>query len=123
MLRAHTARALHATPAAVLLVAAILTEVSASMSLPIAAHHPALYGVVAVGFAGSFAFLTLALRRGMLLGVAYGVWGASGVAATAMASALIYGERLTAPKLWGLALVVVGVLAIELGARRGDEAR
>jgi small multidrug resistance pump len=100
-----------------LLAGAIGCEVSASLSLKGALERPALYAVVAVGYVASFAFLALVLRAGMPLGVAYGIWGAVGVALTALASTALFGEPLTALMGVGLALVCAGVLVVELGSQ------
>ena len=54
----------------------------------------------------------------MALGVAYGIWGASGVALTAILSAVIFGEALTPVMLGGIGLIILGVLTIELGSQR-----
>lgn len=107
-----------------LLTAAILLEVTATLSLRGALDHPAWYALVAVGYLGSFTALSLVLRAGMGLGVAYGIWGASGVALTAIMATVIFGDALTALMGMGIALVIAGVLCVELGsqaahARRG----
>lgn len=104
-----------------LLAGAILCEVTASLSLKAALHEPALYVVVVGGYAASFTCLSLVLRRGMGLGVAYGIWGALGVVLTALASTLLFGEPLTAMMGVGIALVVAGVLVVEIGAQRAQE--
>lgn len=104
------------TRAWLLLVLAICTEVTASLSLKGALHHPALYVVVALGYIGAFIALALVLRDGMPLGVAYGIWGASGVALTAIMSTLLFGEPLTAPMIIGIVLVIAGVLCVENGS-------
>lgn len=106
----------------VLLVAAILIEVAASLSLKGALEQPLLYVVVGVGYPTSFVLLALVLREGMPLGVAYGIWGASGVALTALASSVLYDEPLTALMTLGVALVMGGVLAIEVGSQRAHAA-
>ena len=99
-----------------LLAAAIVTEVTASLSLRAAIDHAVLYAVVVLGYVTSFGCLAGVLRRGMPLGVAYGVWGALGVALTAIMSARLFGESIT-PYMWlGMALVVAGVLLVELGS-------
>ncbi|CAN5168057.1 SMR family transporter [soil metagenome] len=103
-----------------LLLAAIACEVTASLSLKGALDHSPLYGVVAVGYLGSFVLLDAVLRRGMALGVAYGIWGALGVAATAALSALIYGENVTGLMSVGVALVIGGVLVVEFGSHRAS---
>lgn len=100
-----------------LLAGAIVSEVTSSLSLKAATEQPLWYVVVAVGFTAAFVFLTLVLKEGMNLGVAYGVWGAMGVALTATMGALIYGEPLTGVMVFGIVLVIGGVLTIELGSQ------
>jgi len=106
-----------------LLAGAVLCEVSGSLSLKLALDHRWLYSVVVVGYTSSFALLAMVLRRGMPLGVAYGIWGASGVALTAVLSALVLGEPFTALVVLGLVLIVGGVLTVELGSERAQSAR
>ena len=106
-----------------LLGTAIVSEVTASLSLKGALDRPALYGVVAVGYLASFTLLALVLRRGMPLGVAYGVWGALGVALTAVASSLVFDEALTGLMGLGIALIIVGVLTVELSSQRAARER
>jgi len=106
-----------------LLAAAIASEVTASLSLKGALDRPALYAVAAVGYLASFTLLTLVLRRGMALGVAYGIWGALGVAATAVTSSLLFDEALTALMGVGIGLIIAGVLTVELGSQRAHRSR
>jgi small multidrug resistance pump len=106
-----------------LLGTAIVSEVTASLSLKGALDRPALYGVVAVGYLASFTLLALVLRRGMPLGVAYGVWGALGVGLTAVASSLVFGEDLTGLMGLGIVLIIAGVLTVEVGSKRAARER
>ena len=108
-----------------LLAAAVLSEVTATLSLRGALDRPALYVVVVVGYVLTFALLAQVLRRGMGLGVAYGLWGACGVVLTALLSAALFGEAFTALKIAGIVLVAAGVAVVELGSRtaRAEEAR
>lgn len=101
-----------------LLVAAIACEVTASLSLKAALDHPAFFGLVGVGYIASFVLIALVLKQGMALGVAYGIWGAMGVAATAVLSSLIFDESLTALMGVGIALIIAGVLTVELGSQK-----
>ncbi|MFQ6485012.1 DMT family transporter [Brachybacterium epidermidis] len=101
-----------------LLAAAIVVEMAATLSLKGAIGQPMLYVVVVSGYAGAFGLLAVVLRRGMGLAVAYGIWGAMGVVGTAVLSSWIFGEQLNAMMAAGIALVVAGVLAIEVGAQR-----
>ena len=107
-----------------LLLGAILSEVTATLSLRGALDHPALYVVVVTGYAISFVLLAQVLKRGMGLGVAYGLWGACGVVLTALLSAALFGEAFTALKIAGIVLVAAWVAVVELGSRtaRAEEA-
>lgn len=66
----------------------------------------------------AYYLLALALRRGMGVGVAYGVWTASGVAIVALIGVVFLGDSLTPVQIGGLVLVMVGALALELGRAR-----
>ncbi|WP_110207645.1 DMT family transporter [Nocardioides daejeonensis] len=106
-----------------LLAGAIGAEVTGSLALKAALDRPALYLLVATGYLASFACLSLVLRAGMPLGVAYGIWGAAGVALTAVLSTVLYDDPLTLLMGVGIVLVIAGVLCVELGARpRAEEA-
>lgn len=100
----------------ILLAGAIVSEVTASLSLKAALEQPVFFVVVVLGYVAAFALLAAVLRRGMALGVAYGVWAAMGVAATALLSAALFGEALTPIMLAGITLVIAGVLCVELGS-------
>ncbi|MET1085791.1 MAG: SMR family transporter [Arthrobacter sp.] len=102
----------------ILLAGAILSEVTASLSLKAALDNPAFFIVVVVGYAASFGFLAGVLRMGLGLGVAYGIWAALGVTLTVLLAALIFGETLTPMMLIGVAMVIGGVLCIELGSHK-----
>jgi small multidrug resistance pump len=107
-----------------LLLGAVVSEVAGSLSLKGAAGHPAFFAVVAIGYAVAFALLVAVLRRGMSLGAAYGIWGALGIAFTAVLSTIIFHEPFTLLMSIGLVLVVAGVLLVESkahGANSGDD--
>jgi small multidrug resistance pump len=98
-----------------LLGGAILSEVTATLSLKKALDRPVFYVVVVVGYLASFVLLSFALRRGLGVGVAYGIWAACGVALTAVGSRIFFDEPLTGFMIAGLALIIGGVLLVELG--------
>jgi small multidrug resistance pump len=100
-----------------LLFAAIAVEVAATLSLRASQDHSAWLLLVVAGYAGSFVLLTMVLRAGMAVGVAYGIWGASGTAATAVLAAAIFGDAFTWPIAAGIALIIAGVLLVEFGSR------
>ena len=97
---------------------AIISEVSATLALRQALNQPGFYVVVGSGYALAFLLLSLTLRAGMPLGVAYGLWSAGGVAVTAMASRLLFGEPLTRTMVAGIVLIMAGVLLVEIGVQR-----
>ena len=97
---------------------AIISEVSATLALRQALNQPGFYVVVGIGYALAFVLLSLTLRAGMPLGVAYGLWGALGVALTAVLSMLVFGEPITVLVALGIALIMAGVLLVEIGAQR-----
>lgn len=103
-----------------LLAGAIAMEVTASLFLKAALETPALFTFVTAGYIAAFALLGAVLRKGMSLGVAYGIWAATGVALTALLSALIFDEPLTLLMLVGIALVIGGVLCVELGSHEAS---
>jgi small multidrug resistance pump len=100
----------------VLLSAAIVTEVAATLSLRASQDHAAWLIVVVAGYAIAFVLLALVLRAGVAVGVAYGIWGASGTALTAVLAAVIFRDALTWPIAGGIALIIAGVLFVELGS-------
>lgn len=100
--------------------AAIVAEVAGSLSLKAALDNPAWYLVVVAGYVTAFTCLAQVLREGLSLGVAYGVWGAAGVALTAVLSTLIFGEPMTWLMALGIVVIIAGVVCIELGAQAAD---
>ena len=98
---------------------AIVSEVSATSPAP-ALNHPGFYVIVGIGYALAFILLSLTLKAGMPLGVAYGLWGALGVALAAVLSMLVFGEPITVLVALGIALIMAGVLVVEVGAQRAD---
>lgn len=104
-----------------LLAAAIVTEVAATLSLRASQDHAGWLLVVVTGYLGAFVLLTLVLRAGMPVGVAYGIWGALGTAATAALAAVLFGDPFTWPIAAGIGLIVGGVLLVELGSRPSEQ--
>jgi small multidrug resistance pump len=101
-----------------ILAAAILLEVVGTLSLKASEGFTKKVWLipVVVGYAGALAFLGAVLAQGMAVGVAYGVWAASGVVLTAVLGRLIFKDPLTWVMGLGIALIMGGVIAVELGA-------
>jgi small multidrug resistance pump len=100
-----------------LLIAAIVTEVAATLSLRASQDNPVWLAVVVVGYFVALVLLAVVLRAGMPVGVAYGIWGASGTALTAVLAAAFFGDALTWAIAAGIALIIAGVLFVNLGSR------
>lgn len=99
------------------LIGAIIFEVFGAISLRMSSMGKKKWFIgVAVGYLIAFTMLVLTLSTGMALGVAYGIWAASGVALTAVLSKFLFKEPLTLIMAAGIALIVGGVLLIEIGA-------
>lgn len=100
-----------------LLALAIASEVTATVSLKLSEGFSKLVPsiVVVIGYGAAFYFLSQALKRGMAIGVAYGIWSAVGVAAIAVIGVAFLGEKLSLVQVGGIGLVILGVLALELG--------
>ena len=97
---------------------AIVSEVSATLAPRQALNQPGFYVMVGIGYVLAFVLLSLTPKAGMPLGVAYGLWGALGVALTAVLSMLVFGEPITVLVALGIALIMAGVLLVEVGAQR-----
>ncbi|GAA2126932.1 SMR family transporter [Streptomyces synnematoformans] len=101
----------------VLLIGAILSEVTATVSLRLSDGFSKIVPsvVVVVGYLTAFTLLSMVLKRGMSIGIAYGIWAAAGVALVALVGAAFLGDGLTRVQVAGLVLVAAGVVALEVG--------
>jgi len=95
---------------------AIVSEVVATLSLRAALDHRAWFLLVAAGYLAAFVLLAAVLAAGMPVGVAYGIWAASGVALTAVLASFVFDDPFTLPMGLGIVLVIAGVLLVELGS-------
>ena len=98
------------------LAGAILVEVFATLSLRASDgfRKKAWIAPIIVGYLLSFYLLWLSLGLGMPVGIAYGVWSACGVALVAIFARFLFKEPLTWMIGLGIALIVGGVLTIEM---------
>ena len=72
--------------------------------------------IVVAGYAAAFFFLSLTLRT-IPVGIAYAVWAGTGVALIALIGWLFLGQNLDPPAIIGLALIVAGVVVINVFSR------
>ncbi|PXY31531.1 DMT family transporter [Prauserella muralis] len=100
-----------------LIAGAILAEVTATVSLKLSEgfSKPVPSIVVVVGYGIAFVLLSRALKAGMPVGVAYAIWSAIGVALVAIVGAAFLNESMNLTMVGGLALLIGGVVLLELG--------
>lgn len=67
--------------------------------------------VVVIGYGTAFYFLSLTLKV-IPVGIAYAIWSGVGVALITLIGWVLFKQRLDAPALAGLALIVAGVVVI-----------
>ncbi|WP_326822747.1 DMT family transporter [Streptosporangium sp. NBC_01756] len=99
-----------------ILAGAIIAEVLATTALKLSdgfAHKGWALGVVA-GYAAAFLLLAQALKLHLEVGTAYAVWAGAGTAVIAAIGVLFLGETLTLAKVAGIALIIGGVLVLNL---------
>ncbi|MBO9534092.1 MAG: multidrug efflux SMR transporter [Solirubrobacteraceae bacterium] len=98
-----------------LLMTAIAIEVAATSVLPKAEGFSNAPWTVAVatGYLVSIWLLTLVVKR-MDVSIAYAIWAGLGTAAVAVVGYLWLGEGLGVTKLGGIALIVAGVVLVNL---------
>lgn len=104
-----------------LLAGAIILEVIATLSLRMSEGFTKLIPsiIVVVGYLGAFACLGLGLNKGLSMGVAYGIWAGVGTALVAILGIFLFGEKLNVWGFVGLALIIVGVVLLEMGNQSG----
>jgi small multidrug resistance pump len=97
---------------------AIICEVTATLALRASEGFSKLVpaAIVVVGYVCAFILLGLALRT-IGVGPAYAIWAGVGTAGAAIGAWLLFGERIGAFALVGIALVIAGVVCITLGVR------
>lgn len=98
-----------------LLLAAIGIEVSASAALSRTdGFRDPLWTVLVVsGYAASIWLLTVVVKQ-LPISIAYAVWAGLGTAGIAVVGVLFLGERLDPMKVAALALIVLGVVLLNL---------
>jgi small multidrug resistance pump len=102
-------------PAGVLLGLAIAVEVCATLALRASdgLSRPGLVVLVVIGYATSFWLLSLVLRD-ISIGTSYAIWSGVGTAALAIIGMIALGEPATALRLASIALIVVGVIGLNV---------
>ena len=99
----------------VFLAVAIVSEVIATSALKAAEGFTRLWpsSVVVAGYVIAIYFLSLSVKT-IPLGIAYAIWSGAGVALIAMIAWVFYGQVLDAPAILGLALIIAGVVVLNV---------
>lgn len=72
--------------------------------------------VVILGYGIAFYCFSVAVRS-INLGIAYAIWSGIGIVMVTLLSWLIYGQQLDRPGIFGIGLIVIGVLILNLFSR------
>lgn len=99
-----------------LLAGAIVAEVGATTAMKYSDGFSRLWPslLTLLGYVVSFSLLAQTLRT-LSIGTAYAIWAGVGTAAIAAIGVMFMGEGLTAAKALGIALIIVGVVVLNLG--------
>ena len=99
----------------VFLLVAILAEIVATSALKASESFTRLWPSVltVAGYAVAFYFLSLVLRS-IPVGIAYASWSGAGIVLVTLVAALLYGQKPDAAAVAGMALIVAGVVVINL---------
>lgn len=97
------------------LAVAIVSEVIATSALKAAEGftRPLPSLIVVVGYGVAFYCLSVVLRT-LPVGIAYAIWSGVGVALIALVGWLLYGQALDLPAVVGMALIVAGVIVLNV---------
>ncbi|MBS0968201.1 QacE family quaternary ammonium compound efflux SMR transporter [Chimaeribacter arupi] len=98
-----------------ILIAAILAEVVATSALKASDgfSRPGPTLLMAAGYGIAFYLLSLTLRT-MPVGVVYAIWSGLGVVLITLVGWVLFGQKLDTPALLGMALIVAGVIIMNL---------
>jgi len=98
----------------VYLALSIVAEVIATSSLKASEGFTKLWPsvVVVIGYGVAFHVLALTLKT-IPIGVAYAIWAGAGVSIVAIVGWVIFGQKLDAPAIIGMALIVTGVVIMQ----------
>lgn len=97
------------------LAAAIVSEVIGTSALKASNELTRLVPSVItfIAFASAFYFLSLTLRT-IPVGIAYAIWSGVGIILISVIAFVLFGQTLDTPALLGMALIIAGVLVINL---------
>jgi small multidrug resistance pump len=94
---------------------AIISEVIGTSSLKACAGFTRLWPsvLVVLGYSTTFYFFSLTLKT-IPVGIAYAIWAGAGTVLIALIGFFFYRQKLDAPAIGGMALIVAGILVMNL---------
>lgn len=94
---------------------AIVSEVVATSALKASNGFTQLWPslLVVAGYAIAFFFLSLTLRA-IPVGIAYAIWSGAGIVLISLIAWLVFGQSLDTPAIIGLALIIAGVVVLQV---------
>jgi len=63
----------------------------------------------------SYYFFAVSLQYGLNIGIGYAIWAGVGVVLVALFGLIFFREKLTTLQVFGVAFIIIGVAALELG--------
>jgi small multidrug resistance pump len=99
---------------------AIIAEVIATTAMKSSDGFTRLWPsfIVVVGYMVAFYFLSITLKT-LPTGIAYAIWAGAGIVLITLMGWIIYKQTLDLPALFGMGLIVSGVLVINIFSKSG----
>ena len=101
---------------AIAIVAEVLATTALKASMSFTRLGPSL--IVVLGYGLAFWLLTLVMRT-VPVGLAYAIWSGAGIVLVTLLAAFFYRQLPDTPALMGIALIICGVLVIQLYSNFG----
>ncbi|MFH0258580.1 DMT family transporter [Vibrio rumoiensis] len=100
--------------------AAIISEVIATSAMKSSEGFTKLVPsiVVVLGYITAFYFLSLTLKT-IPVGIAYAIWAGLGIVLIAVVGWIVHGQKLDIPAMFGMALILLGVVVINIFSKTG----
>ncbi|XID75939.1 DMT family transporter [Alkanindiges sp. WGS2144] len=98
---------------------AIALEIAGTLCLRLSdgfSKWPYVLGV-AIGYGLAFWLLSLSLKLGLPLGMAYAIWSGLGTAIIALIGLYLFKEPLFLMQWFGIGFIILGVLLLNLGSK------
>jgi small multidrug resistance pump len=99
----------------IILAISICAEICATTMLKASAGFSKIFPsiIVIIGYSISFYGLSQVVRS-INIGIAYAIWSGVGIVLVSLLSLLLYKQRLDLPAIFGITLIILGVIVIQL---------